>query len=141
MYLFNKLKASPFISSLFCLLLLTGSQLTLAASDSSPKSEYLPLDPPFVVNVRDGERSRFLQVKIQLRLEKAEQAAAVLTHHSALRHSLIMLLSEQNADDLYSITGKERLRASALAEARKVLKTMTKNAKIEDLFFTTFIIQ
>lgn len=119
--------------------------MTQAASSGSNSSTdgsgYLPLKPAFVVNIRDGRRSRFLQVEIQLKLSDMKQGEKILYHDSIIRHTILMLLSHQEATDLYSSTGKNRLRLKALDKIRTALKTEFTTLAIDDLYFTTFIIQ
>ena len=102
---------------------------------------YLALDPPFTVNIPDENSLRFLQVAVQLKINPPEAATSVIEHSSAIRHNMILLLSEQRAQDLYSTVGKERLRGKALKEIRTILQGKIGEAEIENIFFTTFIIQ
>lgn len=102
---------------------------------------YLPLKPPFVVNINDGKRSRFLQVKIQLKLSDMTKSPKIIHHDSVIRHTMLMLLSGQDARELYSTVGKERLRVKALEAIRTALKDEIKDLPIDDLYFTNFIIQ
>lgn len=84
---------------------------------------------------------RFLQVAIQMKLADPATAPEIAHNQDAISHNLIMLLSSQEARDLYSITGKERLRHAALEEIRNALKGLAVHAEIEEVFFTSFIIQ
>ncbi len=102
---------------------------------------YLPLKPAFVVNIRDGKKSRFLQVQIQLKLSDMTKSEKILHHDSIIRHTMLMLLSGQNATDLYSTVGKERLRVKALDGIKAALEHEIKDLPIDDLYFTNFIIQ
>jgi len=102
---------------------------------------YLPLKPPFVVNIQDGKRSRFLQVAVQLKLSDMTKGEKILHHDSVIRHTMLMLLSGQDATSLYSTVGKEKLRVKALESVRTALKDEIKELPIDDLYFTTFIIQ
>jgi len=102
---------------------------------------YLPLKPAFVVNIKDGKRSRFLQVQIQLKLSDMAKSEKILHHDSIIRHTMLMLLSGQEARELYSTVGKERLRVKALEGIRNALKDEIKDLPIDDLYFTNFIIQ
>ena len=102
---------------------------------------YLELKPAFVVNVRDGKRSRFLQVKMQLKLSDMTKGESILYHDSIIRHTMLMMLSNQDVMELYSTTGKERLRLKALEEIRTALKDELSDLPIDDLYFTNFIIQ
>ena len=108
---------------------------------SAPTSEYFSFDKPFVVNIMDNKRMRFLQVAIQMKLADPTTSPDITHHSDAIRHNVIMLLSSQQARGLYSTTGKERLRSSALEEIRNALKNRADHVEIEDVFFTSFIIQ
>ena len=121
------------------------SSSAMAAGGGSSKPlegpGYLPLKPAFVVNITDGKRSRFLQVQMQLKLSDMKQSEQILHHDSIIRHTMLMLLSGQDATELYSTTGKERLRIKALEGIRAALKPEFSKLPIDDLYFTNFIIQ
>ena len=125
------------------LLLLTFSLNSFAAGGggTAAPSPYFSFKKPFVVNVMDDGKMRFLQIAIQMKLVDPATATEVTHHSDAIRHNVIMLLSSQETRGLYSTTGKERLRSQTLEEIRSALKGRTKNVKIEDIFFTSFIIQ
>lgn len=125
------------------LLLLFGNAHCFAAGggSSAPVSEYYSFDTPFVVNIMDDKRMRFLQVAIQMKLVDPTTAADVTLHQHAIRHNIIMLLSSQQAGELYSTTGKERLRHETLNEIKQALQKRAEHVEIEDIFFTSFIIQ
>jgi flagellar basal body-associated protein FliL len=132
------MKKSLFLS---LLLLILSSNSLAAGGGSAPVSEYFSFDSPFVVNIMDNQRMRFLQVAVQMKLVDPNTAADVTQHQDAIRHNVIMLLSSQEARDLYSITGKERLRHATLDEIKSALKGRADHVEIEDIFFTSFIIQ
>jgi len=130
---------------LFAVIAILISPLAMAAGGGSSKPVegpgYLPLKPAFVVNITDGKRSRFLQVQMQLKLSDMKQSEQILHHDSIIRHTMLMLLSGQEATELYSTTGKERLRVKALESIRAALKPEFSKLPIDDLYFTNFIIQ
>jgi len=128
----------------FVLLGLSPFSIAAGGGGSSAPVEgpgYLPLKPAFVVNIRDGKRARFLQVQVQLKLSDMTMGEKILHHDSIIRHTMLMLLSGQEAMDLYSTVGKERLRVKALEGVRTALKNEIKELPIDDLYFTNFIIQ
>ncbi|WP_126454167.1 flagellar basal body-associated FliL family protein [Sulfuriflexus mobilis] len=127
--------------ALFLLFLFTTPLYASSGGSSSSASPYLSFQAPFVVNITDKGRMRFLQVAVQLKLADPNQGAELLAHEHALRHYLIMLLSDQEASKLYSVAGKEALRKSALQEIKKAIKEHANHVQIEDIFFTSFIIQ
>jgi len=131
---------------LITLMLLGLYPLSIAAAGGGSSAPvegpgYLPLKPAFVVNIRDGKRSRFLQVQVQLKLSDMTMGEKILHHDSVIRHTMLMLLSGQEVTDLYSTVGKERLRVKALESVRAALKDEIKQLPIDNLYFTNFIIQ
>lgn len=129
--------------SLFLLFLLLFSSNSLAAGggESEVTSEYFSFDKPFVVNIMDNNRMRFLQVAVKMKLVDPTTAPDVTLHQHAISHNMILLLSSQEASKLYSTTGKERLRRAALEEIKNALKGRADHVEVEDVFFTSFIIQ
>jgi flagellar FliL protein len=102
---------------------------------------YLSLDPPFVVNSQDQGASRFLQVTVELMSYDPVAIEDMKKHMPLIRNSLVMLLSSQMAADVKSREGKEKLRAIALEEVQKVLEEQTGKSGVEQLYFTSFVIQ
>jgi len=134
------------VSSLIAVALVSLSSLSVASAGGGSSAPlegpgYLPLKPAFVVNIADGKRSRFLQVEIQLKLSDMKLGEKILHHDSIIRHTMLMLLSGQDAMELYSSVGKERLRIKALDGIKAALKGQIEPLPIEDLYFTNFIIQ
>ena len=52
-----------------------------------------------------------------------------------------MMFSAQRYEDLISREGKEKLRAETLAEIKSALEKNQAKSDIEDIYFTTFVIQ
>ncbi|HKJ21855.1 MAG TPA: flagellar basal body-associated FliL family protein [Gammaproteobacteria bacterium] len=111
-------------------------------SDSqSQKPLYLALDPPFVVNFADKNQMRFLQVAIEVMAYDAKAIDAVKENMPVLRNNLVMLLSSQDADTLFSLAGKEKLRTQALEAIQKVVKKRTGHKGVQSVYFTSFVMQ
>lgn len=111
--------------------------------ESEPKGppQYIAIDPSLIASVADGQVMRFLQVDVQLMTRDPEAAVAIETHEPVIRNNLLMLLSSQSLEALSTLDGKEALRADALAEVRKILAAEGESAKVDDLYFTGFVIQ
>lgn len=102
---------------------------------------YQSLEPPFVVNFQDQTQVRFLQVSIEISSRDTDVVEAVKAHMPVIRSNLILLLSSQSFGDISAREGKENLRASALAEINMILKERTGRAGVEDVYFTSFVMQ
>ncbi len=102
---------------------------------------YVPLDPPFVVNFADDSEARFLQVTVELGTRDTDVIDQIKEHRPAIRNNLVMLFSSQDPVSLNTREGKEKLRSDTLAEVQKVLKAETGKAGVEAVFFTSFVMQ
>ncbi|MDT8387908.1 MAG: flagellar basal body-associated FliL family protein [Thiogranum sp.] len=102
---------------------------------------YVPLDPPFVVNFSADSDIRFLQITLEAGSRDPAVIESIKAHRPAIRNSLVMLFSSQDPQALNSREGKEQLRAATLAELRKVLKIETGVSGVENVFFTSFVMQ
>lgn len=102
---------------------------------------YVPLDPPFVVNFAANTDIRFLQVTVELGTRDPALVEKIKEHRPAIRNNLVMLFSSQDPRQLNTREGKETLRAKTLAEVQKVLKAETGKAGVESVFFTSFVMQ
>jgi flagellar FliL protein len=112
-----------------------------AETDSRQPLNYIPLAPAFVVNFGDASDVRFLQVTIELGTRNPDQVEHIKEHSPALRNSVVMLLSSQDPATLNSREGKEKLRADTLAEVQQVMQEETGSDAIDDIFFTSFVMQ
>lgn len=102
---------------------------------------YHPLDPAFVVNFEEDDELHFLQVSVEVMAYDNAVIEDVRKHAPAIRNGLVLLLSKQSYKVLNTLAGKEKLRADALTEVRKVLKQYTGKAGVESVFFTSFVMQ
>jgi len=102
---------------------------------------YVPLDPPFVVNFSADTDIRFLQITVEVGTRNPAATEQIKEHRPAIRNSLVMLFSSQDPVALNTREGKEQLRAETLSEVQKVLKEETGSPGIENVFFTSFVMQ
>ena len=128
-----------FLSLIF---LLAISNIAFASGGgSSAASPFIPLNPPIVVNIMDGQYIRHMQVIIEIKLVDQANAAKIDLHKGPIRHELILLLSSQDAGTISSALGKEQLRKDALEAVQKVMQELEEDPIVESLYFTNFIIQ
>lgn len=118
----------------------TGEGQAKVASTRAPLN-YIPLDPPFVVNFNSDSDVRFLQITVEAGTRDPEVVDRVKEQRPAIRNSLVMLFSSQDPAVLNTREGKEKLRADALVEIQKVMKAETGKPGVESVFFTSFVMQ
>ena len=102
---------------------------------------YLALDPAFVVNFEDQGVVRFLQITAEVGTHDPLVLDAVKLHMPIIRNNLVMLFSNLNLTSVTSREGKEKLRADALLEVQKVLQEQTGEEGVENIYFTSFVMQ
>lgn len=102
---------------------------------------YYSLDPAFVNNLSGTGGRRFMQVEVQLMTRDPEVIAAVERHEPVVRNDLIMLFSDQTLESVDTTAGKEALRRESLESIRRILRMNDEPDELEDLFFTSFIVQ
>ena len=103
--------------------------------------KYLAFDPPLVASLEDKGSIRFLQVTVELMARDEKVITDVGTHMPVIRNNLLMLLGGQTVSSLTNREDKEKLRKQALAEVQKIMKANTGEAGVEDLYFTSFVVQ
>ncbi len=100
---------------------------------------YLPLEPNIMVNLQ-GRRT-YLRAAVQIMVDNAEHAEKIKIHLPAVRHALIMMVSEYSSDQLSSMEQREEFRKKALEEAKTILDKYASSKGLNDLFFTEFLVQ
>jgi flagellar FliL protein len=102
---------------------------------------YLKMDPQMVVNFDATSEVKFLALDIEFMARDQAVIDDVQRNMPKIRNNILMLISNRDYKTLMTREGKDKLRLEALDEARKVLKQETGSAKLEDLLFTSFVVQ
>jgi len=102
---------------------------------------YLKMDPQMVVNFDATSEVKFLALDIEFMARDQAVIDDVQRNMPMIRNNILMLISNRDYKTLMTREGKDKLRLEALDEARKVLKQETGSAKLEDLLFTSFVVQ
>lgn len=103
---------------------------------------YVPLDPALVVSLSSANgQSHFLQINVQAMTRDQDHATAIRDHAPALRNSFLFVISKHDYEDILTLEGKEGLRRAMLAEAQEVMRRNIGEGGIEELYFTSFVVQ
>lgn len=115
------------------------------APEAEKKEEKVPVyfafEPPIVVNFKGATGMRFLQVTIEVMTYDPTVVPKIELNMPVIRNNLIFLLSGLSIDDLSTPEGKVKVRADALAEIQKVMVERTGKPGVEELYFTSFVMQ
>jgi flagellar FliL protein len=99
---------------------------------------FLALDT-FTVNLQDGEQ--YLQVDITLQLTDQALVDLVKLHMPRVRSRLLALLSSKHADELITPEDKKKLAAEVMAQVKQPFDPKGKPQQVDDVLFTSFVIQ
>jgi len=115
-------------------------------SESAPASAtplYYSLPQEVMVNVMDQSgRQRFLQVGVSMMTHDPNVLDQLKKYSPMIQDRLVMLFSAQSYGALRSPEGKEQLRIEALRTVRQLLSQDPSGQRgVEDLFFTSFVMQ
>jgi flagellar FliL protein len=91
--------------------------------------------------VEHNGSTRYIQAEVDL--VGYEKSVMDDAQHNvpALRNRLLLLFASQNFDDVRTIAGRERLRVESLKAVNDVLELGPKGDRVEDVYFTAFVIQ
>jgi flagellar FliL protein len=118
------------------------SQAWSATDEVKTDSVYISLGEPLVLNL-SSQRSRntYLQLTADVLIRDSDSEAIIKTHIPAMRHQLIVLLSEQSEKDMKSPEKREEIRKTATAEIKALITELSNNKDIGDVLFSSFLVQ
>lgn len=111
-----------------------------AQADTKPPKPpvFMPLET-FTVNLQGGEQ--YLQTDITLQVVDAAQADEIKLQMPRVRSRLLSLLSSKEPDALVTAEHKKQLAAEIRDQIAVPFHPKGKPQKVEDVLFTTFVIQ
>ncbi|MES2719379.1 MAG: flagellar basal body-associated FliL family protein [Pseudomonadota bacterium] len=105
------------------------------------EATYKTIDPPFVVNIQDGARFRFLQVEVDVMTRNATAFARLDKAMPRVKSELNMLFGSLQRENVQTVEGQKALQAQALALINSILKEETGSDGIAAVYFTKFVVQ
>ncbi|MGH8157238.1 MAG: flagellar basal body-associated FliL family protein [Rhodanobacter sp.] len=102
---------------------------------------YLPLDPAFVVNFRDDESLRYLQVGVTLMSHDPDAIAAAKNADPVIRDALVSLFTSKDYTIISDTAGRQKLQEQALVAVRGIVQKRLGRPGIDALYFTSFVMQ
>ncbi len=109
---------------------------------SDKTSAYISLGDSMVLNLSsDKSRLTFLQLKADVVISDSNAEDIIKTHIPAIRHELIVLLSEQKARDMKSAKKREEIRKIATTQVQQLMLDLADNSDVTDILFSSFLVQ
>lgn len=156
--LFGGLGAGVIIIIAVVVWLFTGDgDTTATATDSSNSSNvveadtseapqvgnalYVGMPRPFVFIVPGDARERTVQIKVQLMVRGEENEELTKRHIPLIEGTLHQVFSSSTAEELKTANGKEKLRELALRELQSALTKVAGKGLVEQVLFTSMVMQ
>lgn len=119
------------------------TEITANVKPAGPEGNalYVAMPRPFVFNVPGSARDRLVQIKVQLLVRGKNNETIALRHIPLIEASLLAAFSSANADELITTTGKDALKNKALSDVQQALLEVAGSAVVEEVLFTSFVMQ
>ncbi len=116
-----------------------------AEPETPPKPEkgdpsYIELKP-FTVNLDPQDPVGFLQISLQVLTYYPDVAEQIEKNKPLIRNNLTLLFGQQKSADLRSPEGKTELQNKAKETIQQVIDKYGDGGKIDNVFFTGFVMQ
>lgn len=126
------------------LLLMAWLPFAWAADEEKPVNPdyvgYIELKP-FIANFGGPGKTRFLKCEVTIQVGTESAHHAVNHHMPHIRNDLVFLFSAQTEADLLTIEAQQNLAKKGLRLVQQLLVEEEGEAMVNDLFFTSFVIQ
>ena len=119
-----------------------GDQISTAKQSADIQDAiYISFEPAFTVNFGGAASSRFMQVTIEAMTYDSAIPQEISKHMPVIRNSIVLLLSSQSVESVSSLEGKEKLRKAILSNVQEILTQRVGKTGIEEIYFTSFVMQ
>ncbi len=111
-------------------------QAQAGQTGSSTLGPVIKLDD-FVVNVTDGERTRYLKAGLSLEAINSRTKSEIKNRKPQIRDAILFHASNKSFRELRDLQGKKQLQA----EIQHKINSILQSGKVRQVFFTEFVIQ
>jgi flagellar protein FliL len=133
---------------------LGSSDAQVAPPDSDPSSaaapavkapvaeaNYISMPRPFLFNLPGTDRSRIVEIKVQLMVRGSDDGTLTQKHIPLIEDALLTTFSGADVQKLSTQAGKDELRQLALLNVQNTLQPVIGRTVVEKVLFTGFVMQ
>ena len=102
---------------------------------------YVGMPRPFVFIVPGDARERTVQIKVQLMVRGEQNEELAKRHIPLIEGTLHQVFSASTAEELKTVAGKEKIRELALREVQSALQKVAGKGLVEQVLFTSMVMQ
>ena len=110
-------------------------------NDAGKQAYFWSIEPPIVVNYDKLGSKGFLQVSISLMSYDASVLDRINKYALVIRNKILHLLNGRKFENLIGSENRSRLQKEVLDEANRVLKEFSGKGGVDEVYFTSFVIQ
>ena len=104
-------------------------------------AQYVGVPEAITSNIPGKTRSRTVQIKMSFMVRGDDAVDAVRTHMPQLKNDVLMLVSQQSADELKTPDGRKLLQEKALQTVQATLTDIVGEPTVEKVLFISFVMQ
>lgn len=102
---------------------------------------YFDMAKAIVVDFPSGSPVKHGRITVSMLVEGAKTIETLKKNEPMIRNNLLMLIGAQDAVNLNTHEGKEMLRKAMLDNVTAVLEKMEGKGQVDEIFFTSFVMQ
>lgn len=115
---------------------------TAAASATTPNgtkvlSGLMVEVEPFIVNILDGQGTRYLKAAITLEVDSEAAVQESTDRMPQIRDAVLLLVSNKTFGEMSDLQGKLQLRAELMSK----INSFFRKGKVQKIYFTEFVVQ
>jgi flagellar FliL protein len=105
------------------------------------EADYVGMPKPFLFNLPGVNRSRLVEIKVQLMVRGEDDSVLTRKHIPLIEAALLTTFSGADVQHLSTQAGKDELRQLALLNVQNTLQPITGKRIVEKVLFTGFVMQ
>lgn len=113
----------------------------VASDKKKGPAQYIGVPQPIIANIPGKKRNRTVQIRMTFMVRSDEARGAVQSHIPQLKNDVLMLVSQQSADEIKTPEGRKKLQAQSLEIVRERLEELVGEPMVEKVLFTSFVMQ
>ncbi|MBV7314798.1 flagellar basal body-associated protein FliL [Shewanella sp. NIFS-20-20] len=117
------------------------SAVVMDNTPATGEAFYQPMPKPFLFNLPAADRSRLVEIKVQLMGRGDDDHNLIKKHIPLIEDALLSTFSGAESGNLSTQAGKDELRKEALQKVQTTLQTLTGRKVVEQVLFTGFVMQ
>ncbi|MCD9466114.1 flagellar basal body-associated FliL family protein [Photobacterium iliopiscarium] len=139
------MKKTVFVAS-FLMAITLLSPITYAKQSNNDSTQssmrYYTLTPNIITNyVMNDSRLGYIRLQVDLMLTDSNQLVNIEHHAPLIRDCIISIISQQSAQQIKSLAGRENIRQLSKQKINQLLLVETGHTAINELLFTKYLYQ